>query len=258
MTAVGPSPEAARSEPVASAKPSGFVVGELPAPLNFGFEGVAMFSTELSSRSVESPSSIRLGMPRTGVNSAGSSSLESAKRLLRIGGPSSSSLESPKRLEKRELGFESTGFGLEALPKPNREGDFGRFESSDPRTVARAGFPESIESRIDVRIPLAPGPTELNGRRAMEPAGDDVRPLNDWLVARDWGRASTDEGLIVRFMLYLFEVELGVEDRAFLKLLEESLSFRPNLGFAIGFLFFGWGSTGFREVAGVPADAARE
>lgn len=59
-------------------------------------------------------------------------------------------------------------------------------------------------------------------------------------------------------MLYRFEFELGVEDRAFLKLLEESLSFRPNLGFAIGFLFFGWARTGVREVAGVPVDTARE
>lgn len=179
MTAVGPSPEAARSEPVARANPSGLVVVEALAPFVFGFEGVATFSIELSSRSVDSPSSIRLGIPRTGVNSAGSSSLESAKRLLKFGRPSSSSLESPKRLEKRELGFESAALGLEALLKPNREGDFARFESIDPRRVVRAGFPESMESRIDVRIPLPPGPAELNGRRAMEPVGDDVRPLND-------------------------------------------------------------------------------
>lgn len=232
---MGPSPEAARSEPVARAKPSGLVVAGALAPFVFGFEGVATLSTELSSRSVESPSSIRLGIPRTGVSSAGSSSLESAKRLLRFGRPSSSSLESPKRLEKREFGFESTGFDLEALPKPNREGDFARFASIDPRRVVRAGLPESMESRIDVLRPLPPGPTELNGRRAVEPVGDDVRPLNDWVVARDWGRSSVVEDLIVRFMLYLFEFELGVEDRAFLKLLEESLSFRPNLGFAVCF-----------------------
>lgn len=179
ITAVGPSPEAARSEPVARAKPSGLIVAGALAPFSFGFEGEATFSTELSSRSVESTSSIRLGIPRTGVKSADSSSLESAKRLLRFGRPSSSSLESPKRLEKRDIGFESTVLGLEALPKPNREGDFGRFESIDPRRVVRAGLPESMESRIDVRIPLPPGPTELNGRRAMEPEGDDVRPLND-------------------------------------------------------------------------------
>lgn len=179
MTTVGPSPEAARSEPLARAKPSGLVVAGALAPFIFGFEGVATFSIELSSRSVESPSSIRLGIPRTGVNSAGSSSLESAKRLLRFGRPSSSSLESPKRLEKREPGFESTALALEVLPKPNREGDFGRFESIESRRVVRAGLPESMESRIDVRIPLLPGPTELNGRRAVEPVGDDVRPLND-------------------------------------------------------------------------------
>lgn len=178
ITAMGASPEAARSEPVASAKPSGLVVARPLAPFIFGFEGVAAFSTELSSRSVESPSSIRRGIPRTGVRSAGSSSLESAKRLRRFGRPSSSSLESPKRLEKRELGFVSAALTLEALGKPNREGDFGRFESIDPRRVVLAGLPKSVESRIDVRMLLPLGPNELNGRRAMELGGDEVRPFD--------------------------------------------------------------------------------
>lgn len=59
-------------------------------------------------------------------------------------------------------------------------------------------------------------------------------------------------------MLYRPEFRLGVEDRAFLKLLEESLSFRPSLGFAVGFVLFGWASTGVIELAGVPVDAAFE
>lgn len=179
MALVGPSPDVTRSEPVASAKPSDFVSNFLFVPLVFGCDGVGAFSTELSSSSVESPSSIRRGIPRTGVRLEGSSSLESAKRLLWAGLLSSSSLESPKRLEKREAGFVSTGFGLDDFPNPNREGDLGRLESiDDPRSDVRAlGLLESIESRRDVRIVPPPGPTELNGRRAVDPAGDAVRAL---------------------------------------------------------------------------------
>jgi len=206
MAVLGPSPDATWSEPVARARPSDFVSEVGFIPFVFGFDGVGVFSTELSSRSVESPSSMRRGIPRTGVKLLGSSSLESAKRLLWAGLLSSSSLESPKRLEKRESGFESTVFGLDDFPKPNREGDLGRLESiDDPRSDVRAtGLLESMESRRDVRRVPPPGPTELNGRRAVDPAGDAVRALIE--LARSAGpRASTDDGLIVRFIVYLPE-----------------------------------------------------
>lgn len=237
MAMVGPSPDATRSEPVARAKPSGFVPKVGFVPLGFGFSSVGAFSTELSSRSVESPSSTRRGIPRTGAKLAGSSSLESTKRLRCAGLLSSSSLESPKRLEKRGLGFGFVGFGLDDFPNPKREGDFGRLESiDDPRSDVRvAGLLEFEESRIDVRIVPPPGPTELNGRRAIDPAGDVVRALTE--VVRFVGsRASTDDGLIVRFIVYL--TDEGALERSFLKLLEESLSFRRSMGFfASAFLF---------------------
>lgn len=87
MAAVGSSPEATRREPVASAAPSGLVlIGASLVPFIIAFEGAGTFSAELSSRSVESPSLMRRGMPRTGVSFVGSSSsLESAKRLLAAG-----------------------------------------------------------------------------------------------------------------------------------------------------------------------------
>lgn len=100
-----------------------------------------------------------------------------------------------------------------------------------------------------------PGPTELKGRRAAEPAGDDVRALNEPVVCRDCDPASIDCGLIVRFMLYL--PALDVERRSFLKLLDESLSFRNTLGFTAGFVFLVWGATGVNAVDGNPAEAAR-
>ena len=232
MTAVEPSPDGMRREPVASATPSGLVLIRAVAPFILALEGSGTCSTELSERSVESPSSIRRGIPRTGVKSAGSSSLESAKRLLRLGRASSSSLESARRLEKRELGFESIALGLD-LPKPKREGDFVRLESIDDprRDVRAAGLLESVESRMEVRIPPPPGPTELKGRRAAGPAGKDVRALIDPVTTPE----SMDEGLIVRFMLYL--LLLGVVGRVFLKLLDESLSFRSILGFVAGVFF---------------------
>lgn len=173
---LGPFPVTTRSEPVARARPSGFVSKVGFVPLVFGFDGVGAFSVELSSRSVESPSSIRRGIPRTGARLAGSSSLESAKRLRWADLLSSSSLESPKRLEKRELGFGSAEFGLDDFPNLNRDGDLGRLESTDnSRSDVRvAGLLESIGPRMDVRKVPPPGPTELNGRRVVDPAADAV------------------------------------------------------------------------------------
>ena len=146
-------------------------------------------SAELSSRSVESPSSILRGIPLTGVKLAGSSSsLESAKRLRRFLGPSSSSLESANRLEKRLVGpFAAAAFGLELLPKPGkRDGDF-----------ARRILVESIESRIELRIP---GP-ELNGLRVLSP-GDDVRAvIEEARPLMERGLSSTDDPRIERFMV---------------------------------------------------------
>lgn len=76
-----------RREPVARAAPSSLGTAGVGV-LFVGRRGD--FSGSLSSRSVESPSSILFGIPRTGVKFVGvligigsSSSLESAKRLLR-------------------------------------------------------------------------------------------------------------------------------------------------------------------------------
>ena len=115
------------------------------------------------------------------------------------------------------------------MPKPKREGDFGRLESTESRSEVRAGFPESMEPRIEVRIPPPPlpGPAELKGRRAV--AEDEFRPV----TGGDCGRASMEEGLIVLFIVYF--PALGVEGRLFLKLLEESLSFLNTLGLTTDF-----------------------
>lgn len=59
---------------------------------------------------------------------------------------------------------------------------------------------------------------------------------------------------MVRFMLYL--LPFGVLDRAFLKLLDESLSLRSILGFAAGVFFLGWVVTGVSDFVGFPADTA--
>src|SRR5271170_6584261 len=84
------------------------------------FDFPICFSTsELSSRSVESPSSILRGIPRTGRNltGSGSSSLESSKREWKILGPDvSSSSESAKR-DLSLLGGPAANFGFD-LPNP--------------------------------------------------------------------------------------------------------------------------------------------
>lgn len=76
-----------RREPVARAAPSSFGTAAVGVVF-FGRRGD--FSLSLSSRSVESPSSILFGIPRTGVRVVAA--------LIGIGMGSSSSLESPKRL----------------------------------------------------------------------------------------------------------------------------------------------------------------
>src|SRR5436305_14481880 len=84
------------------------------------------FSTsELTSRSVESPSSILRGIPRTGRNltGSGSSSLESSKRERKILGlDTSSSSESAKRDLSLFVG-PAADFGLDLLNPAKAEED---------------------------------------------------------------------------------------------------------------------------------------
>jgi hypothetical protein len=151
-----------RSEPAASVPPwldgvmaNPFVPRCLPSfkPGDFGF------SSSESGKSLESPSSApgRLGIPRTGALSApdrndlgiavdretgSSSSLESTKRLRKVGRSSSSSLESAKRLERCGVAFCFEGFEAPDRPKPGiRIGLLARREGV-----------ESEDLRIELRM----------------------------------------------------------------------------------------------------------
>lgn len=228
-------------EPAARVEPSSFGFN-LDDGFGFAFDIAGDGSAELSSRSVESPSSIRRGIPRTGVRS--SSSLESMKRLLRGGAPPSSSLESPNRLANLELEF-GVPFALAAFPRPKRKGDLGRGR-----------FSTSKGPRSDVRIT---GPAELNGRLAVDPVGEGERPPNE-LFRFSWvdaGLSSPVPPRIDRFMVYRLLSE--VRGRTFLNELEESLSLdltRRKFGVAERFFIAGDMVLGTRYVDAV-SDAAR-
>ena len=236
-------------------------VSSVPLATALDLAGAECFSSELSSRSVESPSLVGRGIPRTGVRPFGSSSsLESAKRLLdMVARPCSSSLESPKRLEKCDGGFDSdaTDLAFEELRKLKRDGDLVRLallESLDILREVRAGLLTSGDPLIDVRMPPAPfGPVELKGRLAVESAGDVVRAFIE--VTRV-GIGSFDWLRIERFIWYL--LPSGVFGRAFLKLLSLSELARCTFGLAAGNCFCCRTGTGAFEAAGVGAEMAEE
>jgi hypothetical protein len=147
------------------------------------------FSSSESGKSLESPSSTpaRLGIPRTGAlvaperidrgipvdrRTGSSSSLESTNRLRKVGRSSSSSLESAKRLVRCWVAFCFEGFEAPDRPKPGiRIGLLLRREG-----VA------SVERRIELRICVwdraTGGAPLLKDRRNVEPGGDKERRLN--------------------------------------------------------------------------------
>ena len=142
------------------------------------------FSSSESGKSLESPSSTpkRFGIPRTAAPAApdrsdrgitvdretgSSSSLESTNRLRKVGRSLSSSLESAKRLVRCGVAFCLEGF--EGPDRPNLG-------------IRREGV-ESVDRRIELRICVWDRATGgaaplLKDRRNAEPVGDKDRRLN--------------------------------------------------------------------------------